>query len=385
VRQVELELKDKFMLRNFKIVGATFMTPVFSGLINQTPTGLHRRCANLRRRIGLILLLLALIVLPFIDTNQYHIDVMTTAGIYVMLALGLNVVVGFAGLLNLGYAAFFAIGAYTYALMNLYLGLPFWAGLPISAVSGALFGILLGFPTLRLRGDYLAIVTLGFGEIVRITFNNLEFTGGPNGLLGIAHPALIFPSRLNGIHFETFNFGVESSPYYYLVLGIVIVVAFILMRLDNSRLGRAWIAIREDEVAAATMGIDPIRLKLLAFVIGSAIAGVAGCVFASKQGTITPDSFDFILSVMLLSMVVLGGLGSIKGVIIGAIILSILPELLRGFAIYRMLLFGLSMILIMIFRPQGIVGSLRRKMELKPSTEKIRLEEDEVLEEDRRK
>ncbi|MBI3008308.1 MAG: branched-chain amino acid ABC transporter permease [Candidatus Omnitrophica bacterium] len=330
-------------------------------------------------------ILLFLIVLPFIDTNQYHIDVMTTAGIYVTLALGLNVVVGFAGLLNLGYAAFFAIGAYTYALMNLYFRWPFWAVLPVSAVSGALFGVLLGFPTLRLRGDYLAIVTLGFGEIVRITFNNLEWTGGPNGLLGIAHPTLIFPSRLDWSHLKIFNFGVESLPYYYLVLGMVIVVAFLLMRLDNSRLGRAWIAIREDEVAAATMGIDPTRLKLLAFVIGSAIAGVAGCVFAGKQGTITPDSFDFILSVMLLAMVVLGGLGSIPGVIIGAIILSVLPELLRGFAIYRMLFFGLSMILIMLFRPQGIVGSLRRKMELKPSTEKIRLEEDEVLDEDRRK
>lgn len=326
-------------------------------------------------RLRYFLLLLCLVVIPLIDRDPYHIDVLTNIGIFILLAVGLNVVVGFAGLLNLGYGAFFAIGAYSYAMLNIYFGLSFWLGIPISAIISGIFGILLGAPAIRVRGDYLAIVTLGFGEIIRIIFNNLDrLTGGPNGLLGIAHPILF-----------DFNFGVQSSPYYYLVLCLAISALFITNRLSVSRIGRAWIAVREDEVAASCAGIDTTRVKVLAFGIGASVAGIAGCVFASKQGTVTPDSFDFILSVMILSMVVLGGLGSIKGAILGAMVLTLLPEILRGFALYRMLIFGLAMIAIMLFRPQGLAGTRQRGNELRPEYEKLVLEEDETLSEDRKR
>lgn len=301
------------------------------------------------------ILLAAVVILlfPLLDRNAYHIDVMVTAGIFMLLALGLNVIVGYAGILNLGYAALFAVGAYTYALINLHLKMPFWPGLVVSAFSGVLFGMLLAFPALRLSGDYLAIVTLGAGEIVRIVLNNLdEITGGPNGLLGIDHPAVF-----------KYDFGVDSEPYYYLVFVLVGVLVFFLKRLEYSRLGRAWIALREDELAASCMGINPMWAKLSAFGIGGFIAGIAGCIFASKQGTVSPDSFDFIVSVMVLAMIVLGGLGNITGVLFGALLLSLLPEFLRGFDVYRMLLFGLAMILMMLFRPQGLMGEARHQEE----------------------
>lgn len=298
----------------------------------------------------------ALVLLfPIADRNPYHLDVLTGAGIYALLALGLNVVVGFTGLLHLGYAAFFAIGAYTYALLNLHLGLPFWAGLlPAAAVAG-LSGVALGIPAIRVRGDYLAIVTLGFGEIVRITFTNLErWTGGPNGLLGIEHPTIWLPGG------RTYDFGVASWPYYYVVAAMTALCTVICLRMSRSRVGRAWVAIREDELAASCAGIDTFQLKLLAQGCGAAIAGVAGAIFAAKQGTITPDSFDFILSVMVLAMVVLGGLGSVPGALVGALALGTLPELLRGFEQYRMLLFGAVMVVMMRLRPQGLLGAHAR-------------------------
>ncbi len=296
-------------------------------------------------------------IFPLVDRNPYHIDVMVSAGIFVLLALGLNVIVGNAGILNLGYAAFFAVGAYTYALVNLHWHIPFWIGLWISALTGTIFGMLLAFPALRLGGDYLAIVTLGAGEIVRIALNNLDtITGGPNGLLGIDHPSLLIPK---------YQFGVKSEPYYFLVLFLILGFIFVLRRLESSRLGLAWNALREDELAASCMGINTAWAKLSAFAVGGFIAGVAGCVFAGKQGTISPDSFDFVVSVMVLAMVVLGGLGSIRGVILGALILSLLPEFLRRFEIYRMFLFGLAMILMMLFRPQGILGEVHHREEFK--------------------
>ena len=300
------------------------------------------------------------LALPLIDRNAYHLDILASAGLYMLLALGLNIVVGFTGLLHLGYAAFFAIGAYTYALLNIHAHVPFWLGLfPAAAVAG-LFGVALGVPAVRVRGDYLAIVTLGFGEIVRITVTNLErWTGGPNGLLGIAHPAVWLPGS------GRFDFSVRSAPYYYLILMLVAVVAMICGRMSRSRTGRAWAAIREDELAATCSGIDTFRLKLLAQGWGAAIGGLAGAVFAAKQGTITPDSFDFVLSVMVLAMVVLGGLGSVPGVMIGAAVLGTLPELLRGFEQYRMLLFGLVMIVMMRVRPQGLLGSMQIRRELR--------------------
>ena len=307
-----------------------------------------------RRILRWSLIILAALAFPFINPNPYQLDVLTTALLYALLALGLNLIVGLTGLLHLGYAAFFAIGAYTYGLLNLHWGCPFWVGLiPAAAIAG-LCGVLLGVPALRVRGDYLAIVTLGFGEIVRIAFTNLDrWTGGPNGLLGIAHPRVWIPGQ------GTLDFGVASAPYYYLVCVATALVAGMCVRLSRSRVGRAWMAIREDELAAACMGVPVLQCKLLAQGCGGAIAGVAGAIFASKQGTITPDSFDFILSVMVLAMVVLGGLGSIRGAVVGALLLGSLPELLRGFEQYRMLLFGVAMIVIMRLRPQGLFGAAR--------------------------
>ena len=288
-------------------------------------------------------------LVPIFLFNPYQIDVLTTALLYAILTLGLNLIVGFTGLLHLGYAAFFAIGAYTYGLLNLHAHCPFWLGLLPAALAAGLLGVVLGVPALRVRGDYLAIVTLGFGEIVRIALTNLEpWTGGPNGLLGIDHPSLWIPTK------GSWDFGVTSEPYYLLALLTTAGVTWICRHLSRSRVGRAWMSIREDELAAASMGIPVLQLKLLAQGCGGAIAGVAGAIFAAKQGTITPDSFDFILSVTILAMVVLGGLGSIPGAILGALVLGSLPELLRGFDQYRMLLFGLSMILLMRWRPQGL-------------------------------
>lgn len=295
------------------------------------------------------------ILLPFLDSNSYHIEIFSTAALYALLALGLNIIVGFAGLLHLGYAAFFAIGAYTYALLNLRCGVPFWVGLPIAGGVSGIAGVLLGLPAIRVRGDYLAIVTLGFGEIVRIVVTNLEpWTGGPNGLMGIHHPSL-----------GSFQFGVDSRPYYWLLVLLTAATAWACARLRRSRLGLAWGALREDELAARCLGIDAAQLKLLALGLGGWVAGLAGCVFAAKQGTITPDGFDFILSVMVLAMVILGGLGSVAGCIVGAVVLSALPELLRDFSSYRMLIFGFLMILLMRVRPQGLFGLAQIRRELK--------------------
>lgn len=292
-------------------------------------------------------------------------DLMTNVGIYALLAMGLNVVVGFTGLLNLGYAAFFAIGAYTYALLNLHAHCPFWIGLPIAGFVSMVFGFIIGMPSIRVRGDYLAITTLGFGEIVRISFNNLsQWTGGPNGLLGISRPRIWWISFTDGPHLEVFKFSVNATPYFYLVLVMVGVSAYFLFKMSDSKFGRALVAIREDELAALCMGIPTLRIKLQAFGLSAFIAGIAGAIFASKQTIITPDSFDFVLSVLILAMVVLGGMGNIWGAALGALILGVLPEILREFANYRMLFFGLIMVLMMIFRPQGILGSQLIKREL---------------------
>ncbi len=292
---------------------------------------------------------------------------MTNVGIYVLLAMGLNVVVGFTGLLNLGYAAFFAIGAYTYALLNIHAGFSFWAALPFAGTVSMIFGFIIGMPSIRVRGDYLAITTLGFGEIVRIAFNNLDrWTGGPNGLLGIARPHILWLNFKERPVFQIFKFSVNATPYFYLVLFFVAVTAYLLFRMSDSKFGRALVAIREDELAASCMGIPTLKIKLQAFGLSAFIAGIAGAVFASKQTIITPDSFDFVLSVLLLAMVVLGGMGNIWGVALGALILGILPEVLRELASYRMLIFGLIMILMMIFRPQGILGGQLIKRELQP-------------------
>ena len=289
-------------------------------------------------------LLLFLVILPFL-VRDYFLDVAVLAGIYIILALGLNVVVGFAGLLNLGFVAFYAIGAYTYALLNTKCGIDFWSALPFSIGLTTVSGFLLAIPALRLRGDYLAIVTLGFGEIVRLILNNWDsVTRGPNGISGISPPVIL-----------SISLG-KLSYYYYLVLIFVLLTVFITKRVYSSRIGRAWIAIREDEIASSVMGINITMYKLYAFAFGAFWAGLAGAIFAGKMQFVSPESFTFMESVLIVCMVILGGLGSIRGVILGAVILVLLPEILREVQLYRMLSLGAGLVLLMIFRPQGLLG-----------------------------
>lgn len=310
------------------------------------------------RRPARYVLFPALLIGVPLGLNNYMIDVLTLAGIYIVLALGLNIVVGMAGLLDLGYVSFYAIGAYTYALLSTRLGISFWAALPLGGMAAAAFGVGLGIVTLRLRGDYLAIVTLGFIQIVHIILNNWDrVTNGPNGILNIGRPAL-----------GPFVFS-QPIHFYYLILVIVCLTIPAMNRLNRSRIGRAWVAIREDEIAAQAMGVDTTRLKILAMALGAFCAGIAGVFFAGKFAFVSPESFTFFESVIVLSMVVLGGMGSIPGVIVGALILVILPEVLREFAGYRMLVFGAALVLMMIFRPQGLIGNPRRRFELRPEDE----------------
>jgi branched-chain amino acid transport system permease protein len=310
------------------------------------------RPADRQRRALTLTLTGAVLILPLV-LNNYIIDVLTLAGIYVVLALGLNIVVGMAGLLDLGYISFYAIGAYSYALLSTRLGVSFWLALPLGGIAAAAVGVVLGVITLRLRGDYLAIVTLGFVQIVHLVLNNWDrVTNGPNGILNIGRPAL-----------GAFVFS-QPIHFYYLILAIVLLTILAVDRLNRSRIGRAWIAIREDEVAAQATGVDTTRLKILAFALGAIWAGVAGVFFAAKYAFVSPESFTFFESVIVLSMVVLGGMGSVPGVILGALVVVILPEVLREFASYRMLIFGGALVLMMIFRPQGLIGNPRRRVEL---------------------
>jgi branched-chain amino acid transport system permease protein len=339
--------------------------------------------------VGIALLTVALTALPFVlaaNLGTTWVRITNLAILYIFLALGLNIVVGFAGLLDLGYIAFYAVGAYVYALLaspHFNVHLPFWAILPIGAAVAALFGVLLGAPTLKLRGDYLAIVTLGFGEIIRIFLNNLDqpvnITNGPRGI------ARIDPVRIDGVSFgatDTFGGLAFTGPikYYYLLLALVLAVIFINVRLQNSRIGRAWEAIREDEVAARAMGINTTSVKLLAFAMGACFGGIAGGMFSAIQQFISPESFVLVESVMVLAMVVLGGMGNIWGVILGALLLSFVPEILRFTVeplqrqlfgrmivepeVIRMLIFGFALVLIMILRPGGLWPSAVRKREL---------------------
>lgn len=313
---------------------------------------------------------------PFF-VSRGSVDLATLVLIYVMLALGLNVVVGLAGLLDLGYVAFYAVGAYTFALLSQYMGISFWMALPIGALLAALFGLVLGFPVLRLRGDYLAIVTLGFGEIIRILLNNwTAVTGGPNGIGGIPEPTLFgmeFGRRVkeegNSSFHETFGIaysGEHKVIFLYLIaLVLAVITALVIRRLMRMPVGRAWEALREDEIASRSLGLSRTAVKLSAFTIGAFFAGFAGTVFASKQGFISPESFVFLESAIILAIVVLGGMGSQIGVILAAIAVTILPELAREFADYRMLVFGAAMVLMMVWRPQGLMPMRRIHIELK--------------------
>lgn len=328
--------------------------------------------------LGFALIGFALVLLPFATDaviGRSWVRILDHTLLYIMLALGLNIVVGFAGLLDLGYVAFFAVGAYLYALLaspQFGLHLPFWTLLPLGALVACMFGVLLGAPTLRLRGDYLAIVTLGFGEIIRIFLNNLNapvnITNGPQGL------NMIDPIMLGDFSFSRTQqiLGITFSSvhnYYYLFLALTLLIIFISIRLENSRIGRAWVAIREDEVAAQAMGINTRNVKLLAFAMGASFGGVSGGLFAGFQGFVSPESFHLTESIMVLCMVVLGGMGHIPGVILGAVLLSVLPEALRyigpleealfGRVIVdpsdlRLLILGLAMVLIMLLRPAGL-------------------------------
>jgi branched-chain amino acid transport system permease protein len=344
-----------------------------------------------------------LALLPFaVDASMGRtwVRILDFALLYVMLALGLNIVVGFAGLLDLGYVAFYAVGAYVYAILaspHVGIHLPFWALLPLGALVACLFGVLLGAPTLRLRGDYLAIVTLGFGEIIRIFLNNLNaplnITNGPQGI------NLIDPIRIAGqpLHPAVDVLGYTlpgTHVHYYLFLALTLLVVFVAFRLQDSRIGRAWVAIREDEVAAVAMGINTRNVKLLAFAMGATFGGVGGGLFAAFQGFVSPESFTLMESIMILCMVVLGGMGHIPGVILGAVLLTALPELLRyigplqeavlGRVVVdpsdlRMLLFGVGLVLVMLFRPEGLWPSPRRAGELRPDNpDETRQEQESV-------
>ncbi|HNI38222.1 MAG TPA: ABC transporter ATP-binding protein [Pseudomonadales bacterium] len=323
---------------------------------------------------GYVLLVLAALLLPFLTGATFGSGWVRTLDfvlLYAMLALGLNIVVGYAGLLDLGYIAFYALGAYLYALLaSPHLGLhwsPFVI-LPLGAAVTALFGILLGAPTLRLRGDYLAIVTLGFGEIVRLFMNNLDrpfnLTNGPQGINLIDPLFAVQPFQFLGLRITSVYF------YYYLFLLLAGVIIFVSIRLQDSRIGRAWMAIREDEMAAKACGINTRNIKLLAFAMGASFGGVAGGLFAGFQGFISPESFVLLESIMVLCMVVLGGMGNIVGVILGAALLTITPEIFRDLAVplqntllgrtvidpenLRMLLFGITLVVTMLFKPQGL-------------------------------
>jgi branched-chain amino acid transport system permease protein len=353
------------------------------------------------------------VLMPILGTiNGYYLEVATQVGIFVALALGLNIVVGLAGLLDLGYVAFYAVGAYTWAIFGSpqaskfisesvahfpLAGSWFFVFLFVAVGVGALAGILLGLPVLRLRGDYLAVVTLGFGEVIRVLANNLDkpinFTNGPQGITPITRPPLFFRPLLE-------FFGVEASPtvlyplyFYFIVLVIVLVVILVNRRLEDSHIGRAWEAIREDEVAAQAMGVPLVRMKLLAFACGASFAGAMGAIFSAKQVFINPESFTFLESIGVLSMVILGGMGSIPGAILGASVVTVLNlQVLKGLSLwlnelrnagtvilgynlanlptqlepakYERMVFGVILILMMIFRPQGILPARRREREL---------------------
>jgi len=358
---------------------------------------------NPKSKLMFAALVIALLVFPFVtDVLLGHgwVRIADFALLYIMLALGLNIVVGYAGLLDLGYIAFFAVGAYTYALLGspqFGLHWPIWVVLPLGALLACFFGVVLGAPTLRLRGDYLAIVTLGFGEIVRIFMNNLNapvnITNGPQGI------SMIDPLRFGAFSFSKTHelFGLDFTTvhlHYYLFLGFTLLLIIVSLRLQNSRIGRAWMAIREDEVAASAMGINTRNIKLLAFAMGATFGGLSGGLFAGFQGFVSPESFSLMESVMILCMVVLGGMGNIIGVVLGGVLLVILPEAFRHGAgplqevilgkilidpeSLRMLMFGLALILVMLWRPAGLWPSSQHRRELEPDEAAAHQEQETV-------
>lgn len=312
------------------------------------------------RKWTIPLVVAVVLVFPWFADN-YARDVAINVLIYISLGLGLNIVIGLAGLLDLGYIAFYAVGAYTYALLNTNFGVPFWLALPIGCIISAMAGAFIGYPTLKMRGDYLAIVTLGFGEIIRIVLNNWDqVTQGPNGILGIKAPGLFLPVLENG-DFQFAHIYLKNLVWlYYLILVIAAITLLAVYRLNYSRIGRAWMAVREDETAAELTGIHTTRMKLYAYMLGAIFAGFAGAFFAAKVRYINPSSFIFLESALVLSIVVLGGMGSIPGIIVGALAIIVLPEVFRGLELYRMAAFGGAMTLMMVFRPEGLWPAKRK-------------------------
>jgi branched-chain amino acid transport system permease protein len=341
--------------------------PARARAVSQREHGFARVYLKYNKLLGLLLIVFA-IGLPFMPfADRRLVDVGTLVLTYVMLGWGLNIVVGLAGLLDLGYVAFYAVGAYSYALFATDLGLSFWAALPIAGLLAASFGIILGFPVLRLRGDYLAIVTLGFGEMIRVILTNWWwFTGGPNGINNVPRPSFFGLGferyRDNGA--ETFHhfFGLAYSPsqrvlfLYFVILVFALITNFFNLRIRRLPIGRAWEALREDETACRALGINPRNTKLTAFAIGAMFAGMAGSFFAARQGFVSPESFVFIESAVILAIVVLGGLGTQIGIVLAAVVLIGLPEFFRELQDYRMLAFGIGMVLIMIWRPGGLLS-----------------------------
>lgn len=324
---------------------------------NRVITDLRMRVVNSvlsHRRLTIGMIMAAALLVPFVSSN-YLIDVLTSAILYAILATALNITVGFTGVLVLGFIGFYAVGAYTTGILTAKFALcGFWLALPLSGLAAMLCGILLGIPALRLKGDYLAVVTLGFGEIIRIFLTNLnDLTGGPNGILGIKRPSL-----------GLFTLD-HPRAFYWFVLAALTLVVLIVARLANSRYGRSWVAIRENEMAAGALGINVFRKHLLSFSLSAFFGGIAGSLFAVKQGFISPDSFTFYESVLVLCMVVLGGIGNVVGSVTGALLLIVVPEFLREFSLYRMLVFGAVMIAFMVFRPNGLLGSRMITQEIK--------------------
>lgn len=322
--------------------------------------GAAMRAHQIRIALLALVLLLLLIAPQFIGVYWNH--VLGSVGLFVLLGLGLNIVVGFAGLLDLGYVGFYAIGAYTMAVLtspNYPFGWGFWLALPLAMLAAAIAGALLGVPVLRLRGDYLAIVTLGFGEIIRIIYKFNPLTGGAQGILNVAAPNITIPFINYTIAFNS------STPFWYLIFFACVIVAFVAARLNNSRLGRSWTAMREDEDATEAMGVDTTRIKLLAFGTGAFFAGLGGAIFAARQQHIFPDDFTLLVSINALALIIIGGLGSVPGVIIGSIVLIGLPEVLRPIADYRLLAYAALLVVMMLVRPAGLVPAARQKREFR--------------------
>jgi branched-chain amino acid transport system permease protein len=320
---------------------------------------------------ALLLFAVLLPVMPWVANSYIDLGVLVMT--YVMLGWGLNIVVGLAGLLDLGYVAFYAVGAYSYGLLSLNFGLSFWECLPLCGILAASWGIFLGFPVLRLRGDYLAIVTLAFGEIIRLVITNwVALTGGPNGIDNIPHPSLfgLTFSMAGGPGTFAGFFGIEPTPgqrikyLYYIILFLALLTNWVTLRLRRQPLGRAWEALREDEIACRSLGINLRNTKLTAFAIGAMFGGFAGCFFATREAFISPDSFTFIESATVLAIVVLGGAGSQLGIVLAAVVMIGVPEMLQSLQIYRMLIFGIALVVIMIVRPRGFISTRRPTVSL---------------------